>query len=126
MSSSILDRLREKVRDVLQQPRGEARIVNIEQLPPATDGRQYRYSIDMKLDDSVDSPPTGDEMCEIAEPIIDRAKDIDHPDWPGANELYIQVYSPNIEVGAGACGTAHWTSVDGSETLDVSTREYMF
>lgn len=124
--ASLLDRLSEKLRDLLQRPRGKARIVNIEQLPPAADGRQYRYEVSMKLDDSVESAPTDDEMHEIADGVLDRVKDIDDPEWPGANEIYIQVYSPDMEVGAGACGTAHWTALGGTESIEVSTRDYMF
>ena len=77
----------------------------------------------MKLDDSVESAPTEDEVNEIADSVPDRVDEIDRPEWQGADELYIQIYSPAREVGSGSCGSAHW--VDG-EYESIGVRDYMF
>lgn len=112
-----------QLRDWLEDRQKLARVVDVEQLPPSPDGRQYRYEVSVKLADSVESCPSEDHMREIGDMVLESIGEIDHPDWQGVDELHIQVYSPNREIGTGACGTAHW---GGGEYESVDARPYMF
>ncbi|QRV14221.1 hypothetical protein JMJ58_14895 [Haloterrigena salifodinae] len=100
-----------------------AHVVDAKQLPPAPDGRQYRYEVVVQLDDAVDSAPSDDDVREIADAVLEAIAEIDDPDWPGADELYIQIYGPDRELDAGACGTAHWVAGDYES---IETRSYFF
>ncbi|MDJ1433585.1 hypothetical protein [Halostagnicola sp. A-GB9-2] len=113
---------RDELRSHVTSRSRTARVVDAEQLPPSSDGREYRYEITLQLAASVESVPTEDDVQEIADGVLEAIAEIDDPDWPGADELYIQVYDPN-GTDSGACGTAHWIA---SEYESIETRPYFF
>ena len=115
---------RDELRSHVTSRSRTARVVDAEQLPPSSDGREYRYEITLQLAASVESAPTEDEIREIGDGVLEAIDEIDHPDWPGADELYVQVYGPDQDTDAGACGSAHWLTAEGYKSIEA--RPYSF
>ena len=105
-----------------------ARVESVNELPPAADGRTFRYEVIMRLSKDLAETPTESELREFADGLLDEIAELDDteaPDeWDGPDELYIQFYAAGRDTDAGACGTVHWVEGDGYE--NVESRPYFF
>lgn len=117
--------LGERVRSLFSatQP-ATADVVEVTQLPPATDGRTYRYEVVVRLPDSTDEAPDEDTVRMIGDEVLAATDDLDIPEEAMPDEVYVQIYAPDRDTDAGACGTAHWLADGGYESVE--SRPYMF
>ena len=114
-----------------------ARVVEVNKLPPAADGRTFRAEVVLRLSKRYDGPPDESDVRAVADELLAEIEEItreivaeaedeagDEEEWDGPDELYIQLYAPGRDTDAGACGTAHW--LDGRGYEEIAVRPYFF